>query len=210
MQKVYDISIDLTPELPHWPGEKGFSIEKTHRGDVCVSEISMGLHCGTHLDAPYHFIPTGKKLDEIPLEDYLGPVRVVEIRDPERITRRELESLDLAGVTRVIFKTANSERWQKPTFDEQFIGLAADGAEYLVELGVRLIGTDYLSIEAFLGDGTVHNILLGRDVVILEGLNLREAPPGDYFLVAVPLKMPGAEASPTRAFLFPRDYRFFG
>lgn len=210
MQKVYDISIDLTPELPHWPGEKGFSIEKTHRGDVCVSEISMGLHCGTHLDAPYHFIPTGKKLDEIPLEDYLGPVRVVEIRDPERITRRELESLDLAGVTRVIFKTANSERWQKPTFDEQFIGLAADGAEYLVELGVRLIGTDYLSIEAFLGDGTVHNILLGRDVVILEGLNLREAPPGEYFLVAVPLKMPGAEASPTRAFLFPRDYRFFG
>jgi arylformamidase len=210
MQKVYDISIDLTPELPHWPGEKGFSIEKTHRGDVCVSEISMGLHCGTHLDAPYHFIPTGKKLDEIPLEDYLGAVRVVEIRDPERITRRELESLDLAGVTRIIFKTANSERWQKPTFDEQFIGLAADGAEYLVELGVRLIGTDYLSIEAFLGDGTVHNILLARDVVILEGLNLRETPAGDYFLVAVPLKMPGAEASPTRAFLFPRDYRFFG
>ncbi len=210
MQKVYDISIDLTPELPHWPGEKGFSIEKSHRGDVCVSEISMGLHCGTHLDAPYHFIPTGKKLDEIPLEDYLGPVRVVEIRDPERITRRELEGLDLDGAVRVIFKTANSERWRNPSFDEAFIGLAADGAEYLVERGVRLIGTDYLSIEAFLGDGTVHNILLGRDVVILEGLNLREVPAGDYFLVAVPLKMPGAEASPTRAFLFPRDYRFFG
>lgn len=204
--KLYDISIDLTQSLPHWPGEKGFSIENTHRGDVCVSEIAMGLHCGTHLDAPFHFLPQGRKLDAIPLSSFMGPARLLHIPDSPRIERAHLEGQDWTGVRRVLFRTRNSDQdWRKAPFDEGFVGLSVEGASFLAERGVELIGIDYLSIEPFGSDGTVHNILLGKEIVILEGLVLGAVPAGDYFLVAAPLKMPGAEASPTRAFLLQSD-----
>lgn len=201
--KVFDISIDLTNDLPHWPGEKGFSIQKSHRGDVCVSEISMGLHCGTHLDAPSHFLPAGKQLEQIALDRFMGMARVVALPDVARIEAEHLQALDWQGVQKVLFRTRNSSRdWRLDAFDESFVGLAPAGAQFLVEQGIDLVGIDYLSIEPFGSDGTVHNILLGKELVILEGLVLGDVSPGDYFLVAAPLKMPGAEASPTRAMLF--------
>lgn len=202
--KVFDISVPLHPAVPHWPGEKGFTLERLQNGNVCVSQIAMGLHTATHLDAPLHFLPDGKNLDQIPLERYLGPARVVPIEDSRSITRAELERRDLAGCDKVLFKTENSLRWERADFDREFIGLSAEGAAYLMERGIRLVGTDYLSIEAFGSDGRVHNILLGHDTVILEGLDLREVPAGDYYLMCVPLKIAGAEASPTRALLLDR------
>lgn len=199
--KLYDISVPLRPGLPHWPGEKGFQRSETVKDDVTVSEIQLGLHTGTHLDAPNHFLPDAWNLDRVPLTEYVGKARVVEIQSKEAITRAELEKREWAGVERVLFRTPNAGLLDKDEFEPGFVALAKDGAEFLVSRGIRLIGTDYLSIEGFKGDGTVHRILLKQNIVILEGLDLRGIAEGDYFLVALPLKIAGAEASPTRAIL---------
>ena len=201
--KVYDISVALHNAALHWPGEAGFQMETSSDGPVCVSRMTMGLHTATHLDAPLHFIPDGKNLDEVPLEQYLGRARVIEIENEREITAEELRTKNLDGCDKLLFKTQNShKRLDAPEFDRDFIALNAAGARYLMERGVTLIGTDYLSIESFHSDGTVHNILLEKNTVILEGLDLRRVPHDrDYFLICLPLKISGAEASPTRAVL---------
>jgi len=199
--KLYDISITITPEMPFWPKDKPFSLNQTQRGHVCISEIIMGLHTGTHLDAPYHFLPDGNKLDDIPLDRFMGQVRVCAISDPISIKATELLTKNLSDLDKILFKTENSNRWKSGKFDQEFIGLALDGAEYLVKNGIKLVGIDYLSIEAFGSDGGVHRTLMGNDILILEGLDLSSVPDGDYYLICYPLKLAKVEGSPTRAVL---------
>ncbi len=169
-----------------------------------LTRISLGCHTGTHLDAPLHFEPNGTSVDQLDLEVLVGPCRVVHLPEVSRIERRHLESLDLEGCQRLLFKTSNGARLEEPDFQEDFVAVAPDAAELLVELGVRLVGVDYLSVEPFVHeDWGTHHTLLRAGVIPLEGLDLRAVPPGDYQLVALPLLIEGAEGAPVRAVLLP-------
>jgi arylformamidase len=162
----------------------------------------MGSHTGTHIDAPYHFVDNGRKLHEIPMEQLVGEASVVEIGNVRSIDRRELESLDWTGVERVLFKTHNSKHWQDGRFYEEFVYLEPEGAEFLVERGIRLVGIDYLSIDRYRSDAhPTHFVLLTRNIVILEGLNLANVPAGRYRLAALPLNLQDADGAPARVIL---------
>jgi arylformamidase len=207
--KIYDVTVAIAEGMPTWPGDPGVSVTLEHsiaRGDVAnVTRLSLGAHTGTHMDAPLHFEPDGAGIDQLPLATLLGSCRVFDLTKlTEHISRVALEQCDLGGVTRALFKTRNSQHWERgdKKFDEQFLAVAADGAAYLVERGVKLVGVDYLSVEPFGNPGhPVHHTLLRASVIVVEGLNLSAVPAGDYELLALPLKLRGADGAPSRVVL---------
>ena len=207
--KLHDVSVLISEKLPIWPGDPGISLKLTSslaRGDNAnVTLIEMGAHVGTHIDAPFHFEPDGKTIDQLPIEILIGPCRVIEILDvKESIGLSELEKIDLVGVVRVLFKTKNSRWWEnnEKKFKEKFVYLSEEGARYLVEQDVKLVGIDYLSVERFKSlDHETHHLLLRNQVVIIEGLNLSGVTQGEYELMALPLKLKGADGSPARVVL---------
>jgi len=187
--------------MPVWPGDPPPLMQQQSSGTVLVTSLSMGLHTGTHLDAPRHFLPDGKTLDTYPLDRFIGSARVCGIAGVDSIRLDEVKGFDLTGVERLLFRTRNSSLWQESGFQNGFAGLDPDAARYLVACGVKLVGIDYLSIQVFGVDNDVHTILLENDVLILEGLNLGGVEDGDYTLFCCPLFIPGVEASPVRAIL---------
>jgi arylformamidase len=205
--KIYDISVPLSNELPTWPGDPPLRIEKAldlDRGDpATVSLITLGSHTGTHLDAPGHFIRGGKTIDQIPLDVFMGRVRVYELNVEKRIEVDDLKGLSWQGIERVLFKTRNSlECWKDEVFHTDFVHLSQKAAEYLVEKGIKLIGIDYLSVEAFGStEFPVHHTLLSHEVIPLEGLNLWEVKPGDYEICCLPIKIKNGDGAPVRAIL---------
>jgi len=203
--RIYDITMSLSPELPFYPGDFPVTIAPWTRvaeGDPAnVSRLTLCTHSGTHLDPPRHFSDRGLPVDEIPLGLLVGKALVVGIPGVPLIGRRELERLPVRGVERLILKTNNSQLWNESGFRSDFAALSVEAAGYLVELGVRLVGIDYLSIESVEGDGEVHRTLLDNGVLILEGLNLAEVEPGEYELICLPLKVKGGDGAPVRALL---------
>lgn len=203
--RIYDITMPLSAELPVYPGDPPFASAASLRiadGDaVNVSHLSMGTHTGTHLDPPRHFSDQGISVDEIPLGRLIGKALVVEILGVPSIGRRDLERLPVRGVERLLLKTNNSQLWSKSEFCPEFAAISLEGAGYLLEAGVRLVGVDYLSVESFQGDGQVHRTLLENGVLILEGLNLADVEPGEYELICLPLKIKGGDGAPVRALL---------
>ena len=154
------------------------------------------------MDAPLHMISGGKRLDEFPFEVMIGKARVFEISGVRSIGRAELEHINCKGVERILFKTDNSKHWQDGKFYEEFVYLQPDGAEFLVECGVRLVGIDYLSIDKFQSPGhPTHFALLTKNILILEGLNLSAVSAGEYTLYALPLNLHDAEGAPARVIL---------
>ncbi len=204
---VYDISIPLGPDTPIWDdGAPPIleALQHLERGNsATVSRFSMGSHSGTHMDAPAHFTLHGATIDRISPATLVGPALVVEHRGSGHIGAADLDLLGVNGsLQRVLFKTSNQRLWEDPTFRRDFVALQADAAERLIQWGVTLVGIDYLSIEPYeASDCGVHRALLGAGVAILEGLDLRSVPAGEYLLVCAPLKLVGAEGAPTRAFL---------
>jgi len=202
---IFDISVPLAAGLQSWPGDPCLLLEPVlllEKGDGArVSRITLGDHSGTHLDTPAHMLENGSTLDDIPLALLMGRALVADLRGCAEIGPRELEGLPLAGEERLLLRTDNSLLWAKPDFCPDFVALTAAGAEYLLSKGIRLVGIDYLSIESFYGDGTVHRTLLGNGVVILEGLDLAEVPAGLYELVCLPLRLAGGAGAPARALL---------
>ncbi len=204
-----DISVPLKDGMAHWPGDPPVSISRVKdmtQGDtINLSIISMGVHSGTHVDAPLHFINGGKGVDEIPLTTIVGRARVIEIRDAESIKPDELYEHRLRRGERILFKTRNSSRvWQQNEFVEDFVFLSADAAEFLVDCGVRAVGVDYLSVGSYRHGGSdVHRILLGGGIWIIEGLDLSAVAPGRYYLVCLPLKISKGDGAPARAILRP-------
>ncbi|WP_219838752.1 cyclase family protein [Paenibacillus sp. R14(2021)] len=159
----------------------------------------MDVHCGTHVDAPLHMLEDGETIDTIGLEQLVGYARVVDLMHcEEAITRADLEVLGLQRNDWVLFKTRNS---LSASFDFQFVYLREDGARYLVELGIRGLGTDALGIERAQPDYATHRSLFRNNVIIVEGLRLKDVAPGTYFMVIAPLKLTGIDAAPARAFL---------
>jgi arylformamidase len=189
-----------------WPGEPGpelTPIKQMSAGHPAdVSHLSLGVHTGTHVDAPRHFIPGGSGVEELPLPALVGRARVVSIEHPRAIQLEELERASLDGAERVLFRTRNSDEWSDWDFKRDFVYLEPDAARWLVERGTRLVGVDYLSVESFdAPEPVTHRILLSADVAVLEGLDLRNVPTGDYFLICLPLKLVGADGAPARAIL---------
>ncbi len=205
--RIYDVTVPISNDLPVYPGDPAIQITRVmslEKGDVArVSHLSFSTHIGTHIDPPYHFMPDGIPLDQVPLEVFIGQARVVDVGEADVIDAALLAKLDLNGVTRLLFKTRNSRFWRESKeFRQDFVYLETDGAELLVERGIRLVGIDYLSIEKFNFDQpTTHRTLLGAGVVIVEGLDLTEVPPGDYELLCLPLKIKDGDGGPARVAL---------
>ena len=207
--KVYDVSVLMSGEIPTWPGDPGISIKQYKsmaRGDRSnVTHLDMGAHTGTHIDAPFHFEADGIGIDQLPLDVLLGPCHVYDLTElSESIDLPTLKNLDLEGVTRVLFKTRNSIWWKNGDrqFHTDFVYLSHAGAQFLLERGVKLVGIDYLSIEKYKSpDHATHHALLRKEVIIIEGLNLTEVPAGDYELIALPMRLKGADGAPTRVVL---------
>lgn len=203
--RIYDITVPLSSQLPVYPGDCGFELSPWNRianGDEAnVSRLSFCNHAGTHLDPPRHFDDAGATIDEIPLERLVGRALVLELEETKVIGAKELHRLPVRGVERLLLKTGNSRLWQESSFSPDYTALSVDGAQYLVEAGVKLVGIDYLSIEGMDGDGTVHRTLLKNDVLVVEGLNLEGIDPGEYELICLPLKVKGGDGAPVRALL---------
>ncbi len=207
--KIHDISVPISPDMPTYPGDPPVSVTpvlQIDRGDSAnVSLLSMGDHTGTHLDPPVHFVPGGKTVDQLDLGILYGPARVVDMtRVGHAITVRDLEAARLpSGITRLLFKTRNSELWgTRHDFAKDYVGVAWDGAQWLVDHAVRLVGIDYLSIESYDASApNTHRTLLGAGIVVVEGLNLQQVAPGDYTLVCLPLKIKNGDGGPLRAIL---------
>ncbi len=203
---LIDISVPISPALPRFPGDPPVRLAPLPAAGsdpaFKLTRLSFGSHTGTHIDAPSHLLPAGFGSDAIPLAALVGPCRVLDLGRPsDPIGADLLASLPLGGMTRLLLRTANSELWSRPGFSPDYVALAPDGASWLVENGVRLVGIDYLSIEPFSGSGAVHQILLGGGLVILEGLDLGQVTAGDYELICLPLKLPDCDGAPCRAVL---------
>ncbi|MFO8009065.1 MAG: cyclase family protein [Candidatus Brocadiia bacterium] len=205
--RIYDVSVTLRDGMPIYPGDEGYRrdlVSSIEWGDSANNSVlHMGAHTGTHLDAPWHMGVGEQRVDQIPPATLIGPARVVEIRNRTCIERAELEECDWDGVERALLKTANSGRLRgEAEFDPEFIYLTGEGAEFLAGLGLTLVGVDYLSVDR-LHSGThpAHLALMEAGVVVVEGLDLADVPPGDYELFCAPLKIGGGDGAPARAFL---------
>ncbi len=205
-EKFIDISMDICPEMIVYDGDDKFSYTtpcNMENGDICNTwQMSLNTHTGTHLDAPRHFVKDGVCIDELPISYFAGVAKVIEIKDSVKITKNELLKYDITGCKKILFKTENSKKTAIDTFCKDYIYIALDAAEHLVECGVELVGIDYLSVEKF-GNHThdTHKKLLENNVALLEGIRLEKVSEGDYYLIALPLKIKGSNGSPVRAVL---------
>jgi arylformamidase len=208
---IYDLSVPLSNEMPTWPGDPGIEIgdwQSIANGDGAnVSVLKFGAHTGTHIDAPAHFIEGAKKLESVSLDVLMGEAQVVEVPESYQSIDEDFVLTHCAsGTVRVLFKTRNSRFWSDPTFGfrKDFTYLDLEAARRLVELGVKLVGIDYLSIEKFGNKGhETHLALLSHDVVIVEGLNLGGINAGTYELICLPLRLRSGkgDGGPARAVL---------
>ena len=206
--KIYDLTVPIRSGMPVYEGDPGVEIvawSAFAKGNSSnVSILNFGAHTGTHVDAPAHFIEGARKIDELSLEVLIGPARVFRVADDA--TEIDLEFInrcDLDGVERVLFHTRNSGFWGEG-FRKDFTHLLPEAAQMLIGRGIKLVGTDYLSIEKFhSGHHKTHLALLSSNVVIVEGLNLSEVPDGDYELICLPLKIAegSGDGAPARAVL---------
>lgn len=206
--RLHDVTWPITHQMAVWPGDPAVSVTRVNSiaaGDPStVSQIRMGAHTGTHIDAPAHFFENGATMDALPLETFIGPCLVIELACDTLVEKRNLLDHDLSGCPRILFKTRNSTRRTHAFggFDTDYVALAVDAAQHLIEMGVVLVGIDALSIEPFTSvENPVHRLLLGNRVIILEGLDLSGIAAGAYELFCMPLCLYGCEAAPARVVL---------
>jgi arylformamidase len=205
---IYDVSVPITTTMPVWPSDppvkltptSHLSRDKSHT--VRVTRIEMGSHTGTHIDAPWHMVEGGHRLNQISLETLIGPAVVLEISGVKSLKRSDVDKFSFNGIECVLFKTDNSQHWNDKKFYEQFVYLEPEAAEFLVERGIKVVGIDYLSIDEFKSEShPTHFVLLKRNVVIIEGLDLSRVPPGTYQMTALPLNLQDVDGAPTRVIL---------
>lgn len=206
---IYDITLSIENSMPVWPGDPAVELTQVSfidRGaNANVSHLSLGVHTGTHVDAPHHFLNDGRTVEQLPLEVLVGPCHVARVADEVPvITAEVLEALSLpAGVLRLLFRTRNSDLWARgePSFQTDFVGIDAGGSAWLVAYGVKLVGVDYLSVAPYKQSRPTHEALLAAGVVVVEGLDLSQVPQGFYDLACLPLKISGSDGAPARAVL---------
>ena len=205
--EYFDVTVPVRPGMPVYESDPPVVIEQVAavaNGDgLNLSRIKFGLHTGTHVDAPRHFIDGAPGADQLPLDALIGPVEVIDAT----ALGRDIDASDFAALAipeqpeRVLFKTRNSQLWDLDAFSPNFIGLTAGAAAELVRHGICLVGIDYLSIAPFADPAPTHLTLLQAGIVVVEGLDLRGVAPGQYTLICLPLKVAGADGAPARAIL---------
>ncbi len=202
--KIIDISLPIEEGMVTYPGDAQFSktpVCTIERSGCNMTKLIFGTHTGTHIDAPFHFLKDGDPINQIPLSHFIGQAQVIEVNEQEInsiVIKKQLRD----GVERVLFKTRNSELYKTKTFLKTYTYLTEDGAIFLTEVGIKLVGIDYISIEKFgTPDFKVHKILFQKNICILEGINLSHVAPGIYTLIALPLRFKGLDGSPVRAVL---------
>lgn len=201
---LHDVSIPIRPGMVIYRDNPGLEIERAGSlaagAGANISRLTMGVHTGTHVDGPLHFFNDGAGVDSLPLEAMVGHALVVELPEIGQGPIDE-EALRAAAIPerteRLLLKTPNSELWASGEFTHDFARLDGSGAGYALELGVRLIGIDYLSI----GDADAHHALLGAGVVALEGLDLRGIEAGAYELLCLPIRLIDTDGAPARVLL---------
>lgn len=207
MPSIYDVSLPIHAGGLVYPGNPEIEISAQQaiaRGDGAnVSRLCFGTHTGTHVDAPKHFFNEAVGVDALPLDVLMGPAVLIEMpADVKAVSAEHLRMHELKGHTRVLIKTRNSGFIRNDGFVRDYTYVAPDAAEYLVELGVKLVGVDYLSVEQFhSGHHKTHLTLLGAGIVIIEGLDLSAPPMGPYELRCLPLRLAGLDGAPARAVL---------
>jgi arylformamidase len=203
---LYDVTLPLCEGMMVFPGDPPFTMSpafRTTRGDdFNLSVFTMNTHTGTHIDPPAHYLDGGPTVDLISPEVLIGPGMVLDLRGKARIDRKALESFGPPDYTRVFFKTDNGPRLLEPEFYEDYVHLTEDGSAFLIDVGVRMVGIDYLSIESFDSPGApVHRALLKAGIVVVEGLNLMDVPPGPCRIYCLPLKILGGDGAPARVII---------
>ncbi len=206
--RIYDVTVPLRPSIATYAGTEPGPVLDFHslikKGDSAnVSALALGSHTGTHVDSPDHFLDNKVTVEQMPVEAMVGPAYVAEFKTDSHITAADLERAGIpAGTTRLLARTSNGRFWDDDAFHPEFIGFADDAGEWLLAHGMVLVGIDYMSIERFHSPThAVHHALLAKNVVILEGLDLRAVPAGEYFLVCGPLPVVGADGAPARVYL---------
>jgi len=201
-----DLSVPLRTGMPAYPGDAPFEMKPMLRiadGKGCnLSALQMGTHTGTHVDPPWHFVEDGARVDELPLDLLIGKAYVADIRGVPAVTARLLAEASVPeDAERLLIRTDNSfGAWDQPAFQPDFVYLAPDAAEWIVQRGIRLVGIDYLSVEQFRAPQPLtHHTLLGAGVIVVEGLNLRELKPGWVRFICLPLRIEGGDGAPARA-----------
>jgi arylformamidase len=209
--KIHDISLGISPGMVVWPNNPGVELERVNRiedgANSNVSRLALGVHTGTHLDAPVHFVPGATGVEALPLEVLVGRCLVVHLPRTRRITAADLAAAGIAANTRrLLIKTRNSAYWARgdSEFHTDFVAIDPTGAQWLVDRGLELVGVDYLSVAPWKESRPTHQILLKAGVVVVEGLNLSKIKPGRYDLTCLPLKLIGSDGSPCRAILVER------
>lgn len=206
-EKIIDISMPLCADTVIYPGdpmpeyELIFSLKTG--GVANVGGMKHGLHHGTHIDVPYHFFDEGKRLDEMPLSTWIGPALVVDATQEEKcISADTLRDVPLEKYDKILFKTKNSAvYYDRPGFVPEFIYLDKSACELMAEKGVKTVGLDYITVDPFGGELAAHVVLLGKDVCIIECINLKAVDPGEYYLMCLPLKLIGTDGANARAVL---------
>jgi len=204
--KLYDATLPIQKGMVTFPGDPPFEMQpyfQRSKGDPFdLALLSMGTHLGTHVDPPAHYLDGGATVDAIPLETLAGPGVVLDMRGKAQVDRQALEEAPIEDHIRVLLKTDNGPLLLDPSFHEDYAHLTEDGARYLVERKVCLVGIDYLSIERYKNPGApVHHILLESGVLVVEGAHLLEIPPGPYEIFCLPLPIKGADGAPARLIL---------
>jgi arylformamidase len=200
-----DVSVPIRGGMLHWPGNPEIVVTQTEdlrRGDVAtVSSVSLGVHTGTHVDAPVHFILDGSGVDAIQLERLIGPARVLDLGDVARIQPGDFERREIRAGDRLLFKTRNSRYWKEKDFRPDYACLSPEAARWLVERRVRTIGVDYLSVGAMDAGPETHQPLLAAGICVIEGLDLSRVDAGLYDLICLPLRLEGLDGAPARVVL---------
>ncbi|OUS75517.1 cyclase [Paenibacillus sp. MY03] len=204
MSRIYDISMTIKEDMQVWKNSELkrpsiTNVQNHQQGKPHESKISLNVHTGTHVDAPLHMLENGETIETITLEQLVGTARVLDLTKIRgEIARQDLLPFNIQEGERILLKTANSFT---EAFDPEFIYLREDGAAYLAELNVSLVGIDALGIERSQPGYPTHRTLMGRNIVIVEGLRLQDVPPGAYTLIVAPLKLTGIDAAPARVIL---------
>ena len=199
---VHDITRPLGENVPLYPGDGKPVFRRRERDGYTCTDLQLTTHTGTHLDAPSHYLSGGTTVDRIPFQRLMGKVRVLEMEDAGDAIPAGALSGKLQGVKRVLLRTRASGAH---SFGPEFPHLTIDAARFLTGAGTFIVGIDSPSIEAPGGDGSVHRELLGRGISILELLDLSGIAEGDYFMVALPLRLEGLDGSPARVILMENE-----
>ena len=206
-----DISLPIYAGMVGGPNDPRVKIKLVRDPDkgapVTMAQITMISHTGTHIDSPRHFFRDRTTIDDLPLDTFIGPARVIAIKDTDFIKSAELEPYDIQPGERILFKTKNSSWvYDSDTFVTPYVYISNEAAKYLVEKKVRLVGIDYITVGGYNPreqNREVHVIFLDGGVSILEEVNLKGVKPGRYELLAVPLRLRKGDAAPCRAIIRP-------